>query len=107
MSARSYTYAEILDLPASVGATQAAAIVGVGRSTIVTMARDGRVHARKVGGRWRFSTAELLRDFGMAEELALMAGIEAERERGVVLLAALGSHVSELEEVGQVGNGDE
>ena len=42
-------------------AEQAAALLKVGRKTLLRLARDGSVPGRKVGREWRFSRSELLR----------------------------------------------
>lgn len=98
MTRREYTYVELMELPAYVGAARAAEICGCSRSAITQAARAGRVRGRKIGGSWRFVTAELLEDLGLSHVLSALAAEDARRGRRVALLAAMGSHIGELGE---------
>ncbi len=47
-------------------AQEAMQLLGVSRNTLYTLARRGELPGRKVGRRWRFHRAELLRSFATA-----------------------------------------
>lgn len=59
---------EVLRSRTTVSVEEAAAILGLGRSTAYNAARAGELHAIKVQGRWLVPTAKLLRILGLDDD---------------------------------------
>ncbi len=64
-----YTYEEILKLPALITTEQAARVLGCTRRFVVKLCSSGEIKAVMVVSVWRVNTAELLVTAGLAETI--------------------------------------
>lgn len=77
---KSYSYRDLLDLPAMLTCEEAAEVAGISARFVARLCASGEVEATRIGRIWRINTEGWLRRCGLYDQVESLRATEDERK---------------------------